>query len=209
MPARRVLVAITGGSGAPYATRLLEVLPEAPDLILSDAGRQVVELETGLPASAVEAMARRVYSNRDLAAGPASGSHPFDALVVIPCSTTTLGKIANGIADNLVTRAAAVCLKEHRKLILVPRETPLSAIYLENMRRLAALGVVILIAAPPWYIAPRTLDDFRNYMAGKVLDHLGIENHLFPRWREENGDGAPAARAKSQGARRQPPRKRR
>jgi 4-hydroxy-3-polyprenylbenzoate decarboxylase len=184
MPHPRVVVAITGGSGAPYATRLLEVLPEPPDLILSDAGRQVVELETGRPAAELEARARRVYSNKDLAAGPASGSHRFDALVVVPCSTTTLSKIATGIADNLVTRAAAVCLKEQRKLILVPRETPLSAIYLENMRKLAALGVVILIAAPPWYIAPRSLDDFRNYMAGKILDHLGIENELFHRWKQ-------------------------
>lgn len=182
----RVIVAITGGSGAPYATRLLEVLPEPADLILSDAGRQVIELETGLKARQVEKLARRVFSNQDLAAAPASGSHPYDALVVIPCSTTTLAKIAHGIADNLVTRAAAVCLKEQRKLILVPRETPLSAIYLENMAKLASLGVVILIAAPPWYIHPKTLDDFRNYMAGKVLDHLGIENHLFPRWKEEN-----------------------
>lgn len=190
MAGRRVLVAVTGGSGAPYAARLLEVLPEPPDLIISDAGRQVIELETGRPAAELEALARRVYSNSDLAAGPASGSHPFDALVVIPCSTTTLSKIAHGIADNLVTRAAAVCLKEHRKLILVPRETPLSAVYLENMRALAALGVVILIAAPPWYIKPRSLDDFRNYMAGKVLDHLGVEHRLFPRWKEAEGQGA-------------------
>lgn len=201
MRPRRVLVAVTGGSGAPYATRLLEVLPDPPDLILSDAGRKVVELETGRPATELEARARRVYSNTDLAAGPASGSHPFDALVVIPCSTTTLSKIAQGIADNLVTRAAAVCLKEGRKLILVPRETPLSAVYLENMAKLASLGVVILIAAPPWYIAPRTLDDFRDFMAGKVLDHLGIENDLFPRWKmdeEQAGQGkarAPRPRA--------------
>jgi 4-hydroxy-3-polyprenylbenzoate decarboxylase len=130
-------------------------------------------------------MARAVYSNSDLAAPPASGSHKFDALVIVPCSTTTLSKIAVGIGDNLVTRAAQVCLKEHRKLILVPRETPLSAIHLEQMAKLAALGVTILIAAPPWYIRPKSLDDFTNYITGKILDHLGIEHTLFPRWKEE------------------------
>ncbi|HEX9708638.1 MAG TPA: UbiX family flavin prenyltransferase, partial [Candidatus Thermoplasmatota archaeon] len=185
----------------------LEVLPEPPDLILSDAGRKVIELETGLTARQVEARARRVYSNRDLAAPPASGSHPFGALVVIPCSGTTLAKIAHGIADNLVTRAAAVCLKEGRKLILVPRETPLSAVYLENMQKLASLGVVILIAAPPWYIAPRSLDDFRNYMAGKVLDHLGIENHLFPRWKEGEEDRKEDATGPRRAGPAAPPRK--
>jgi len=169
----RIIVAITGGSGAPYAVRLLEVLPEKPDLIISDAGRQVIEFETGLKASQVEALARRVFDNRDLAAAPASGSHKFDALVIVPCSTTTLSKIAVGIGDNLVTRAAQVCLKERRKLVIVPRETPLSAIHLEQMAKLSALGVTVLMAAPPWYIRPKTLDDFRNYMAGKILDHIG------------------------------------
>jgi len=190
MRKKRVIVAITGGSGAPYAVRLLEVLKEKPDLIISDAGRQVIEHETGLKASQVEKRARRVYDNRDVAAAPASGSHKFDALVIIPCSMTTLSKIAVGIGDNLVTRAAQVCLKEQRKLILVPRETPLSAIHLEQMAKLAALGVVILMAAPPWYIRPKSLDDFRNYMAGKVLDHIGIDHDLFPRWKQdEEGRG--------------------
>ncbi|HKZ59161.1 MAG TPA: UbiX family flavin prenyltransferase [Candidatus Thermoplasmatota archaeon] len=181
----RIIVAITGGSGAPYAVRLLEVLPEKPDLIISDAGRQVIEFETGLKASQVEALARRVFDNRDLAAAPASGSHKFDALVIVPCSTTTLSKIAVGIGDNLVTRAAQVCLKERRKLVIVPRETPLSAIHLEQMAKLSALGVTVLMAAPPWYIRPKTLDDFRNYMAGKILDHIGVEHNLFPRWKQE------------------------
>jgi flavin prenyltransferase len=189
MPGPRVIVAITGGSGAPYATRLLEVLPQKPDLIISDAGRQVIEFETGKKAAAVEKMARRVYDNRDVAAGPASGSNRYDALVIVPCSMTTLSKIAVGIGDNLVTRAAQVCLKEHRKLILVPRETPLSAIHLEQMAKLASLGVIVLIAAPPWYIRPKSLDDFRNYMAGKILDHLGIEHTLFPRWKQGEGKG--------------------
>ena len=181
----KVIVAITGGSGAPYALRLLEALPEKPDLIISDAGRQVIEHETGRKASAVEKLARKVYDNGDLAAPPASGSYKFDALVIIPCSTTTLSKIAVGIGDNLVTRAALVCLKEHRKLIIVPRETPLAAIHLEQMAKLAQAGVTVLMAAPPWYILPKSLEDFRNYMAGKVLDHLGVEHDLFPRWKAE------------------------
>lgn len=185
----RVIVAITGGSGAPYAIRLLESLPEKPDLIISDAGRQVIEYETPKKAADVEKMARRVYRNNDLAAAPSSGSHKFDALVVIPCSTTTLSKIATGIGDNLVTRAALVCLKERRRLILVPRETPLTAIHLEHMAKLAALGVTILIAAPPFYIRPKSIDDLLNYIAGKVLDHLGVENKLFPRWKEDESKG--------------------
>lgn len=189
MGAPRVIVAITGGSGAPYALRLLEVLPEKPDLIISDAGRQVIEYETGLKAKDVEKLARRVYDNGDLAAPPSSGSHKFDALVIVPCSTTTLSKIAVGIGDNLVTRAAQVCFKERRKLILVPRETPLSAIHLEQMAKLAQLGATVLIAAPPWYIRPKSLDDFRNYMAGKILDHLGVEHSLFPRWKEDERTG--------------------
>ena len=181
----RVVVAITGGSGAPYAVRLLESLPEKPDLIISDAGRQVIEHETGKKPKAIEKLARRVYDNADVAAAPASGSHRYDALVIVPCSMTTLSKIAVGIGDNLVTRAAQVCLKEHRKLIVVPRETPLSAIHLEQMAKLAGLGVVVLIAAPPWYIRPKTLDDFTNYIAGKVLDHLGLDHKLYPRWKQE------------------------
>lgn len=190
MAAPRVIVAITGGSGAPYAVRLLEVLPTKPDLIISEAGRQVIEYETGMKVAQVEQMGRRVFDNRDLAAAPASGSHKFDALVIVPCSMTTLSKIAVGIGDNLVTRAAQVCLKEHRKLVLVPRETPLSAIHLEQMAKLASLGATILMAAPPWYIRPKTLDDLRNYMAGKILDHLGVEHNLFPRWKaEDKGEG--------------------
>jgi 4-hydroxy-3-polyprenylbenzoate decarboxylase len=185
VPPKRIVVAITGGSGAPYALRLLETLPAKPDLIISDAGRQVIEYETGRKAKDVEKMARRVYDNRDLAAGPASGSNRFDALVIVPCSTTTLSKIAVGIGDNLVTRAAQVCLKEQRKLIIVPRETPLSAVHLQNMARLAELGVVVLMAAPPWYIRPKKLDDFTNYIAGKILDHIGIEHTLFPRWKAD------------------------
>jgi 4-hydroxy-3-polyprenylbenzoate decarboxylase len=185
MVAPRVIVAITGGSGAPYALRLLDVLPTKPDLIISDAGRQVIEYETGKKVAEVERKARQVYRNDDLAAAPSSGSHRFDALVVVPCSTTTLSKIATGIGDNLVTRAALVCLKEHRRLILVPRETPLTAIHLEHMAKLAALGVTVLMAAPPFYIRPKSLNDFVDYIAGKILDHLGIENTLFPRWKQE------------------------
>jgi flavin prenyltransferase len=106
--------------------------------------------------------------------------------VIVPCSMTTVSKIAVGIGDNLVTRAAQVCLKEHRKLIVVPRETPLSTIHLEQMAKLASLGVIVLMAAPPFYIRPKTLDDFVNYIVGKILDHLAVEHKLFPRWKEGN-----------------------
>jgi 4-hydroxy-3-polyprenylbenzoate decarboxylase len=127
-----------------------------------------------------------VYRGDDLAAAPASGSHRFDALVIVPCSGTTVAKIASGIADNLVTRAAAVALKEQRKLILVPRETPLSAIALENLLKLARLGAVVLSASPGFYGKPREVSDLVDFVVARILDHLGVDHELGPRW-----DGPP------------------
>lgn len=180
----RLVVGVTGASGVQYARALLENLQgHHVDLVISDDARKVIRHEMGTEAQTFEKLATAVWANDDTAAPPSSGSYRFDAMVVIPCSMGTLGKVAWGISDNLITRAAAVALKEGRKLILVPRETPLAATHLENMVRLADHGAVILPAMPGFYHGPETLDDLVNFVAGKVLDQLGIEHNLFRRWK--------------------------
>ncbi len=179
---RPILVAVTGASGSAYARRLIELLGTRADVILSRDAEAVVKFETGLGPEEFTAGARTVYRGNDLAAAPASGSHRFAALVIVPCSGTTVAKIAAGIADNLVTRAAAVALKERRTLILVPRETPLSAVSLENLLKLARLGVVILPPNPGLYGRPKEVDDLVDFVVARILDHLGIEHELGPRW---------------------------
>ncbi len=178
----RILVAVTGASGVAYAHRLIEVLGDRADLILTKDAAAVIEIETGLSTKEFAFGVHAVHRDEDLAAPPASGSDRFPALVIVPCSGTTLAKIAMGIADNLVTRAAAVALKENRKLILVPRETPLSAVTLENLLKLARLGVVILPASPGFYGKPRRIEDLVDFVVARILDHLGIEHALGPRW---------------------------
>ncbi len=179
------MVGVTGASGVQYALALLRNLKDADiDLIVSEDAKKVVDVETQLGSKAFEKLAAHTFENRDTTAPPASGSYRFDAMVVVPCSMGTLGKIAWGISDNLITRAAAVSMKEGRKLILVPRETPLAATHLENMLKLANQGVVILPAMPAFYHDPKTVDDLVNFVAGKILDQLGIEHVLFRRWRE-------------------------
>src|SRR5712664_3184363 len=142
----RVLVAVSGASGVEYARRLIEILGDRADVITTKDALAVIEIETGLSAKEFAAGAQSVYSDDNLAAAPASGSSLFRAVVVVPCSGTTLAKIAAGIADNLVTRAAAVAMKERRSLILVPRDTPLSPIALENLLKLANAGATVLPA---------------------------------------------------------------
>ena len=178
----RFLVAVTGASGVEYARRLIEVLGDRADVIVTKDASAVIEVETGASVKDFAASARAVFRDEDLAAAPASGSHRFRALVVVPCSGTTLAKIATGIADNLVTRSAAVALKERRPLILVPRETPLGAIALENMLKLARLGVVILPASPGFYGRPTKIGDLVDFVVARILDHLGVEHPLGARW---------------------------
>lgn len=182
----RILVSVTGASGVAYARRLIEVLGERADVIVSRDAEPVIKFETGLTVKEFTDGAARVYRGEDLAAGPASGSHRFEALVVVPCSGTTLAKIAAGMADNLVTRAAAVALKEQRKLILVHRETPLSAVALENLLKLARLGVVVMPPSPGFYGRPKAVSDLVDFVVARILDHLGVEHDLGPRW-----DGPP------------------
>src|SRR5881296_1486650 len=178
----RILVAVSGASGVEYVRRLIEILGDSADVVTTRDAQAVIEIETGLTVKEFAARARSSYGEDNLAAAPASGSSLFRAVVVVPCSGTTLAKIATGIADNLVTRAAAVAMKERRTLVLVTRETPLGAVTLENMLKLARLGVVILPASPGFYGKPSRVDDLIDFVVARILDHLGVEHALGPRW---------------------------
>ncbi len=196
-----IAVAITGASGAAYALRLLKALVDAGEhiyLMISAPGQVVISMETGLRLPGRPAEVRRLLSD-ELGAGDgqlqvfgreewtapvASGSSAPRAMVVCPCTTGTLANIANGVSSNLIDRAADVVIKEGRRLILVPRETPLSAIHLENMLKLARLGVVILPPSPGFYQQPGTIDDLVDFVVARILDQLDIDNDLAPRWGE-------------------------
>lgn len=192
-------LAITGASGAAYALRLLEVLlaqGERVDLMVSAPGQVVISMETelklpGRPAEIQRVLSKtyaasdgqlRVFGREEWTAPVASGSSAPRAMVVCPCTTGTLAGIAAGTSQNLIERAADVTIKEGRKLILVPRETPFSAIHLENMLRLARLGVVILPPNPGFYHNPASLDELVDFVVARILDQLGVENRLSPRW---------------------------
>lgn len=185
-------MALTGASGSVYGVRLLEALPGHKTVIISDDGAAIAEQETGLGRAEIEALGDEHFSNSDLAAPVSSGSVRFDAMVIAPCSASTMSKIACGIADNLITRTASVALKERRRLVLILRETPLSAIHLGNMERLAAAGAVVLPACPAFYPKPRTVDDMVGFVVGRVLDVLGLENDLYERW--PGGEGVRGSR---------------
>ncbi len=178
----RTIVALTGASGSIYGIRLLKVLPGKKTVIVSEDAAAIAEEETGMSRRQIEALGDEHHANSDLAAPVSSGSVRFDAMVIIPCSASTMSKIACGIADNLITRAASVALKERRRLVLVVRETPLSAIHLANMERLSTAGAVILPACPAFYPRPETVDDMVDFVVGRVLDSLDVENEMYERW---------------------------
>lgn len=183
----RLIVSITGASGVVYGKRLLEVLREKETethLIVSRAGGKMVEYELGIAVGELEKLASYAYDEGNLDAPIASGSFITDGMVIIPCSMKTLAGIAHGYSRNLILRAADVTLKEGRKLVLVPRETPLNAIHLRNMLRLSMQGVAIIPAMPAFYHNPKSVDDLVDFVVGKVLDSLGIEHELFKRWFE-------------------------
>ena len=180
------VVAITGASGAQYGVRLVDELLDAGwslSLIVTSAGAINLNLECGI---APEALGERdgvtLEDNDNLAARAASGSARFDAYVVCPASGTTIGKIAAGISDNLATRSALVALKERRKLILVPRETPVSTPHLEAMARMSAWGVVILPASPGFYNSPESIGDLIDFVVARILDQMGVDHSLGRRW---------------------------
>jgi len=178
----KTVVAITGASGIIYGIRLLEKLEGEKALIITETAKRILEAETPYSVSDVESLADAVYHEDELFAPVASGSHRFQAMVICPCSESTLAKVSHGIADNLVTRAAAVCLKERRKLIIVPRETPLSAIMLRNSLRLTEDGACILPASPGFYPKPQSIQELVDFLVGKILDQLDQPHELFHRW---------------------------
>ncbi len=180
-----IAVGISGASGVQYGIRLLEVFAEKgikTHLVLTDAAKQIIQIETDYAPLTVEKIATWSYSQKDFSAPIASGSYRTAGMVVAPCSMKTLAAIANGVSDTLLTRAADVCLKEERKLILMTRETPLNLIHLENMLKAKKAGASILPACPGFYSKPKTLDDIINIMVGRALDLLGIENEIYQRW---------------------------
>jgi flavin prenyltransferase len=181
----RLVVAITGASGVIYGIRTLEVLKRLKidtHLIMTKWGAKNIKIETDNTADYVKSLATRYYEDDNMAAPVSSGSFKVDGMIVIPCSTKTLASIANALDDSLVSRAAGVCIKEQRKLVLVPRETPLSKIHLKNMTKLASTNAVILPAMPGFYHRPKTMDDLINHLVGKVLDQFNIDHNLFKRW---------------------------
>jgi len=181
----RLVVGISGASGAIYGVRALEVLRKLRaevHLVVTTAARETIPIETGLRTREVERLATRTYDIGDLTSVLASGSYQTDGMLVVPCSMKTLGGIATGYSDNLLLRAADVTLKERRPLVLVVRETPLSLIHLENMVTVTRAGAVVLPAMPAFYHKPRTIDELVDQVVGKALDVLGVENGLLKRW---------------------------
>ncbi|MBW1911094.1 MAG: UbiX family flavin prenyltransferase [Deltaproteobacteria bacterium] len=182
---KRIVIGIAGASGVIYGVRMLSLLKEKDfetHLIISEAGKKNIEIETSYEASEVAAMATYAYDNRDVGAPLASGSFLTWGMVVVPCTIKTLSGIANSYTDNLLVRAADVTLKEKRKLVLVVRETPLHKGHLRLMTMAADMGAHILPPVPSFYHQPKTIDDIINQTIGKIFDYLGIEHDLFRRW---------------------------
>lgn len=187
----KYIVGITGASGSIYGIRLIEELLEKGNevhIILTNSGKQVTHFETGYDMDRLLRHFKEFENNikfhsiEDLFAPTASGSFKTDGMIIIPCSMSTLGEIANGVSKNLLGRSADVCLKERRKLIIVPRETPFNSIHLRNMLNLSEAGALILPAMPGFYHKPDSLMDAIDFVVGKVLDSLDIENNLFKKW---------------------------
>lgn len=192
---KRIVVAMTGATGAIFGVRLLETLRELPvetHLVLSKWGARTLIHETPYTVEAVKAMATAVYPEADQGAAISSGSFVTGGMAVVPCSMRTLAAIACGMSENLVHRAADVTLKERRRLVLVPREAPLNDIHLENMLRLSRMGVVIIPPVPAFYNHPRSIDDIVNHIVARILDQFGMHLDLTQRWAGELSiDGVP------------------
>ncbi|WHH59282.1 UbiX family flavin prenyltransferase [Petroclostridium sp. X23] len=181
----RLVVAITGATGAIYAMRLLEELKAKKvevHLILSEWAEETLRIEMNMKKESLIELVDYYYLESDMTAPVASGSFQHQGMIIIPCSMKTLSGIAHGYAENLIIRAADVCLKECRRLILVPRETPLNAIHLDNMLKLAKLGVEIVPPMPAFYNHPVTIEEIVNQLIARILDQLGLEHNLVKRW---------------------------
>jgi len=179
-----VLVAITGASGVDLAVILLKQLKKIgleTELIITKVAEKIITIETDYKINELIELSDKYYNVDDLTAGPASGSYKNNIMIIIPCSMKTLAAIANGYADNLITRAADVIIKERRKLILVVRESPFSAIHLENMLKLSRLGVIIAPPIPSYYMKPKSIKEINEYFVGRILDHIGVDSDI-KRW---------------------------
>ncbi|WP_411170104.1 UbiX family flavin prenyltransferase [Clostridium sp. MB05] len=194
---KKIVVGITGASGSIYAKRLIEVLLNEEiyvNIVATEKGRQVFKYELALDLDSwVKELTKdyknvKLEDNNNLFAGVASGSNKYDAVIILPCSMGTLAEISHGLSKNLLCRAADVALKEGRKLIIVPRETPLNSIHLENMLRLSKLGVGIIPAMPGFYHHPTSMNDLVDFLIGKILDYLNINNKLFNKWEDKSNE---------------------
>lgn len=179
-----IIVAITGASGVIYGLRLLEELKdENVYLILSNEAKRIIEYETSYDIKKIKEMVKEYYEEEQIESKLASGSFNCDTMVIVPCSLKTMSAVASGFAFNLITRAAICCLKENKKLVIVPRETPLDEISIENMLKLKKAGVVILPAMPAFYYKPKSIDDLVNYIVGKIMSQLGLKHNLYREWK--------------------------
>ncbi len=184
-----IVVGVSGASGAPIAVQVLDALRGAGvpvALVVSDGAFAVLREECGLGPEAMAGLATHLYSDHDLGAPIASGSRRTRGMVIVPCSANTAAKVALGLGDTLLTRAAHVHLKEQRRLIVVPRESPLPTTLLRHLTTLSELGAVVLDAAPPYYLHPKSVEDQTAYLAGKVLDHLEVPHRLYRGWKAED-----------------------
>ncbi|OYO31432.1 UbiX family flavin prenyltransferase [Janthinobacterium sp. PC23-8] len=194
---RRIVIAITGATGAIYGLRLLQLLVALPGvethLVLSDAAVLTLHQETGMGRKDIEALAHVVHKQRDIGASIASGSFQSDGMVIAPCSMKTLAAVAHGLSDNLITRAADVALKERRRLILMVRETPFNLAHLRNMTAVTEMGGIIFPPLPSFYQLPNSIAEMVDHTVARVIDLLGIEHGLAPRWNGlKNSDSASA-----------------
>lgn len=183
----KVVVGISGASGVIYGIRLLEELGKnnvETHLIISSIAKDIIEHETDFSVSDVEELADFVHNENDLNAIVNSGSFKFDTAIIIPCSMKTLSAISNGYGDKVITRVADVTLKERRQLIIVPRETPLRTVHLQNMVKISREGAIVLPAMPGFYHNPETIDDQIDFIIGKIFDIMNIDNNLFTKWKQ-------------------------
>ena len=181
----KLIIGITGSTGAIYGIRMLEALKKLnveTHLIMSEWAEKCISMETEYTIDYVKSLATNTSNEKNMASSVSSGTHRVDGMIIAPCTMKTLSAIANGYDNTLITRAAGVTIKESRKLILMARETPLSAIHLENMLKLSRLGVVILPPVTEFYTKPKSIDDIVNHGVGKCLDQFNIEHDLYHRW---------------------------
>ena len=187
---RRLIVAISGASGAVYGVRLLQLLQDIPGiethLVVSDAGWRNVAQEHGLERAAIESLAHQVHDVRNVGAALASGSFQCSGMVLAPCSMRTLAAVAHGLSDNLITRAADVMLKERRRLVLMVRESPLHLVHLRNMVSVTEMGGIVCPPLPAFYLQPKTVADMVNFSVARVLDLLEVPHNLMARWQGQD-----------------------